>query len=151
MAVDRVSSGAVLRRYLKAPHPHVPPILAGSFDRTPYFPHRDAPVSSTLEEMQGIKEREAWVLLHQMVEAMGHLHKHDIPHGNLHPGNVFIDKGSDGCAVVKVADFGQGWPRDGVHHIDLGRTHLLAAPEQLESPEAREEGAAERWMFTVSG
>lgn len=144
MAVDRAFSGAVLRRYFKAPpHPHVLPVLAGSFDRTPYFTAMPR-VASTLEELQGIKEREAWVLLHQMVEAMGHLHKHDIPHGNLHPGNVFVDKGSDGCAVVKVADFGQGMAGR-VHHIDLGERTYFAAPEQLESPEDWEEGAAEKW------
>lgn len=144
MAVDRAFSAAALRRLFKTPpHENVLPVLAGTVERTPYFVAMPL-AERNLAGSTGLDEREAWLLIRQMAEGMGHLHKHGVPHGNLHPGNVFLEEGAGGAPLLKVADSGQGLAGR-VHHIDLAENTYWAAPEQLEDPAHWEEGAAERW------
>ena len=57
-----------------------------------------------------IPEPLIWRLLHQMMQAVEHCHKHSIRHRDIHDGNILIHF-SGGWPDFKLADFGAAHPR----------------------------------------
>lgn len=106
-----------------------PRILAFRFDRPPYAVMMERVEGRPLSRFGGMKEAAAWKVVRQLAESLGHLHKHGVYHGHLHPGNVFLT-GDPADPVPVVLDFGAGLVGD-VHHLDLGETAAFRAPEQL--------------------
>ena len=86
-------------------------------------------------------EREARVAFAQMVEAVGHCHRHEVAHRDLKPENVLYagPEGTRSAHVLKVCDFGLSTTFGGGHH-DLHRkvgTPGYVGPEVLTATEER--------------
>ena len=145
LGIDRERIGRNCRRFLNAPsHEGVVPIMEFQIDSAPYFIASDWVESGRrFSDLPGaVNERDAWPQVIRLAEALAHLHRHGVHHGNLHPGNVFVEMG-DGIRC-RVADFGPGLAGK-VHHLNLGETAWFAPPEQLESSLHWDDGAIERW------
>jgi serine/threonine protein kinase len=145
MAIDRERIGRNCRRLMAVPrHPGVVPMVGYQIGVSPYFIASEWVAGGrTLDSLRGaVQEGEAWPLILGLAEALAHLHRHGVHHSNLHPGNVFIEIGTE--IRGRVADAGPGMAGR-VHHIDIGETAWFAPAEQLENPRSWEEGAVERW------
>jgi len=145
MSIDRRFLERNFRRFDRMPgHAGIVPVPRFRFDETPYFVFMDLAQGKTLASRLPQGESLAWEWIRQVAEAMGHAHKHGVVHGNLHPGNIFVD-GDESGARLSVADFGTGMVGD-VHHIYLDENTYFAPPEQLECGGCRwSDGAAQRW------
>lgn len=107
-------------------HPHI--VRAHDFgvlyDGTPYL---------CLDLLQGISLQQlatttqdfslVWVLIQQILSALGHAHARGVVHGDLKPSNVLVETDAAGLPEVRLFDFGLAKPRG----PDLG--------EQLSIPE----------------
>ncbi|MCB1230858.1 MAG: hypothetical protein KDN19_11355 [Verrucomicrobiae bacterium] len=144
LAMDRDFLRQNLRRQLAMPfHGAVNPVCDFQVDASPYFvasPWVENAVTLH-DQPRPDDEAEAWGRLRKLVGGLAHLHRHGVCHGNLHPGNVFLLEHRDALCVT---DAGPGLIGR-VHHIDIGESAWFAPPEQLESPECWEDGAAFRW------
>ncbi len=100
----------------------------------------------SLSDIVVASEAEAWSIIRKVADAMGHLHKYNAIHGNLHPGNVFYEPAEDDQPqTVQIGDFGAGLMGE-LCNVDLDDFAFFAAPEQLTSlgsDFSRE--AARRW------
>jgi tetratricopeptide (TPR) repeat protein len=145
MGLDRDRVARNCRRALKAPaHPGVIALISSGVESTPY--HLVMEWHDTGKPINGLQgalpEQEAWPFIISLAEALAHLHRHGIHHGNLHPGNVIAEPGA--YVRARVTDYGPGFVGR-VHHLDIGETAWFAHPDQLDSPQAWEDGAVERW------
>jgi len=99
-------------------------------------------------------EREARVAFAQMVEAVGHCHRHEVAHRDLKPENVLYagPEGTRSAHVLKVCDFGLSTTFGGGHH-DLHRkvgTPGYVGPEVLTATEERGYGPeCDLWSLGV--
>ena len=114
------------------------------FDRAPYEVLMDRVEGRPLSRFGGLKEAVAWRVILRLSEILGHLHKHGVVHGHLHPGNILLS-GETKEAHPVVLDVGSGLIGE-IHHIDLGESTVFSAPEQLLSGgRGWDEGRAQRW------
>lgn len=114
------------------------------FGNSPYELLMERIDGVTFERAGSLRESAAWDTIRQLAETLGHLHKHGVVHGHLHPGNVFLAERGDSLQPV-VTDFATGLVGE-VHHIDLGPSAFFAAPEQLaEGGRDWERGRVQRW------
>lgn len=146
IAIDRPFLDRNCRRASRAPdHPGVVSIRDHQLSQAPYFIASEwfDAVSTLWDAEVPLAEGDAWFWICEMAEAMSHLHKFGAVHANLHPGNVYVVK-ERGEHRLKIADYGPGLVGQ-VHHIDIGETAVFAPPEQLETPEWHEDGAAQLW------
>lgn len=139
-----------------APHPGVNGIY--DFDlasETPYITsalHADRVAldngneywqSRSLESLCGqLDEDEVWRYVHQVVDALAHLHRLRVAHTGLKPANVLLDEESP--AHIKITDIGMGIV-SGADKVEASDTLCYAAPEQLRAPDQQHDGRAERW------
>jgi len=132
-------------------HDNLAGIRDYQLNESPYFSLTEKAPGESLGEIGSLKEAEAWNLIKQISEAMGHAHKFGPVHGNLHPGNIFYqyskpsEESEKEELEITVTDFGAGMIGE-VHHIDLDENTFFFAPEQLESDgRGWKGGGAKRW------
>ena len=149
MAIDRrLMEQSYLRLEAMPPVENENPGLAKvydfKFDSPPYAILMERIEGATLDRSSSMKEGTAWDLIRELSETLGHLHKHGIFHGHLHPGNLILADRAEKIRIV-ATDFATGMVGD-VHHIDLGESTWFAAPEQLLSGGGDwENGTVQRW------
>ena len=152
ISIDRKFLDANFRRMEAMPaHPNIAGVKQFCMNEPPYYSLTEKAAGKQLGEIESLRESEAWELIQQFADGMGHAHKYGVIHGNLHLGNVFFreveiegEKNKTSHALT-VGDFGSGMIGD-VHHIDLDEKTFFFAPEQLESDGRDwENGAALRW------
>jgi len=85
-------------------------------------------------------ERSSWVLIRLLGQALSAVHKCRVAHGNLKPGNIFLD----GQGRPLLSDFTQGL-MPGISAMAYSDALLYAPPEQLRDPEGYLEGAGYAW------
>jgi len=132
--------------------------LAHGFERSPYFcvvPLHGKAVRrlggkthwevKTLEDwcQEGVTKELAWAIIYKLADALAWLHKTGLPHGNLRPCNVLVEKSGEE-PVVRLTDMAQGWV-GGIHHLDLGDHFVYLCPEQAENPAGVFEGYGPGW------
>ncbi|MGJ8694934.1 MAG: serine/threonine protein kinase [Verrucomicrobiaceae bacterium] len=91
-------------------------------------------LQTRLAEYMGTEK--AWPLVEALANRLATLHGVRVAHGNLKPGNIFLD----GDRPL-LADYASGL-MPGVHHLAFSDALLYAPPEQLNNPEGylNEEG-----------
>lgn len=93
-----------------------------------------------------LKNDSTWPFLQTLASALANLHSARVAHGNLKPGNIFLDK--DGSPLL--ADFASGL-MPGVHRTNYSDALLYCPPEQLRLPESYEAEAGYRWDVYAFG
>ena len=90
-------------------HPHIARMFAYFHDEAScYLLLELAELGSLYSRIQAgrLPEREAAGLFRQLASAVAHLHARGVLHRDIKPENVFLGRGADGGAVVKLGDFG---------------------------------------------
>jgi tetratricopeptide (TPR) repeat protein len=138
------------------PHRGVLPVLGFDLMHSPYYvatPLVGMTVSEaggarafqtpTLESVCGrISAEQAWAYIYDMSDALAHMHRHGVQHGNLTTGNVLVNTDAEGG--TRIIDAGQGYV-GGVHRINLRHHYLFLAPDQVENPEGFIAGYGYSW------
>lgn len=147
MAINRRALAATMRHlHHMPPHCGVLPVLAYSFDQSPYFAvmplvgmmTKDAQgrrvwQTPTLESMCGkLPAEQAWRYIYEVADALAWLHKHGQVHSNLRPVNVLVE--DDPESATRLTDVSQGWV-DGVHHFELTDHWVHLCPDHIEDPD----------------
>jgi hypothetical protein len=96
-----------------------------------------------LDEHPGV---DSWKLVKSMATALAGMHQRRVPHGNLKPGNVYLE--NDGG--VMLSDWALG-NMPGVHEFHFTDAVLYQAPEQLQGPDGSIEQAGFRWDVFAFG
>ncbi|NJL93487.1 MAG: serine/threonine protein kinase [Anaerolineae bacterium] len=140
---DFAQDEALLRRFLREirlmeslNHPNIIPILGhGRTDKYLYFVMAliNGTTLENLLERQSFTPRLAWRILRPLAEALNYGHSQGILHRDVKPGNVFIERKSDGEHVY-LGDFGLG-KHPGVDDSLTGTGISIGTPEYM-SPEA---------------
>lgn len=81
-----------------------------------------------------------WVFLKKLASRLAALHTARVAHGNLKPGNIFLDE--EGGPLL--SDYASGL-MPGVHRLEFSDALLYAPPEQLRYPDGYLEEAGYRW------
>jgi tetratricopeptide (TPR) repeat protein len=90
-----------------------------------------------LDEHPGI---DSWKLLRALARALAAMHSRGVAHGNLKPGNVFLDENN----APLLADWALG-NMPGVRRSECTDAVLYQPPDQLRGAEAYLEPAGQRW------
>ncbi|MDF1751599.1 MAG: hypothetical protein P1U89_02370 [Verrucomicrobiales bacterium] len=147
IAVDRVLMGSCFRQYKNMPdHEGIVKLEAYHFGESPYYTLSEWVDWSKLSDSGVHREAEAWAMIRQLADTLGHAHKYGVFHANLHPGNIFhLSGGGESSGKVKIGDFCAGMVGD-YHFVDISANAGFAAPEQL-SGLGRDYagGAAAKW------
>lgn len=88
----------------------------------------------------------SWPFVLKLAQRMAALHTARVAHGNLKPGNLFLDEDD----APLISDYATGL-MPGVYHLGFSDALLYAPPEQLRSPEAYLEEVAYRWDVFAFG
>lgn len=91
-------------------------------------------------------KRGSWMLIRRLAQVMAEFHRHRVAHGNLKPGNVFLDSENE----ILLADYAQGL-MPGIEVLSYTDALLYAPPEQLMNPDGYLEGAGYGWDVYAFG
>ncbi len=137
------------------PHPNLVPVHAFNLQQAPYYyitdyyqgPDGDP---ATLDQVAGqLPPPVAWRLVEQLVNALSFLHRLDIIHTCVKPGNIFVEYKDRDIQNVRLGDFAQGLV-PGIHYFEIGDTCYFAAPEQLRDRDFSH-GKGKRWDVYAFG
>ena len=87
-----------------------------------------------------------WSFLFQLARALESLHRAKVAHGNLKPGNIFVNQNEEPL----LADYACGL-MPGVHRYQYSDAVLYAPPEQLRNPGGYLEEAGYSWDVFAFG
>lgn len=130
-------------------HPGLVPIHTYNLGQAPYFYATNFYAAegrpATLDSLMGkLKTKDAWRLVEQLIDALAFLHKNDVVHTSVKPGNVFVEVDpADGTYHLRLSDPGQGLVA-GLHYYEMGRSGFYASPEQLTNGDFSH-GKGKRW------
>ncbi len=93
-----------------------------------------------------LRNEATWPFLLKLATGLAKIHMARVAHGNLKPGNIFLD--ANGGPLL--ADYATGL-MPGVHRIGYSDALLYAPPEQLRSPEGYHDEAGYRWDVYAFG
>lgn len=105
-------------------------------------------ITQTLQSYLGdyIKTERSWGMVFKLAERLAALHTARVAHGNLKPGNIFLNEEGDPL----LADYASGLMPE-VHHLSYNDALLYASPEQLKDPSSYLEEAGYRWDVYAFG
>lgn len=131
-------------------HPNLAPLHTYNLGQAPYYlvtdyfaaPHSAEP--ATLRRVAGkLRPNQAWNLIEQLCGAIAFLHKYDVVHTAIKPGNLFVVEEGDKSLRLRLADVGQGLVA-GLHYFELKDSGFFASPEQLADGDFSH-GKGKRW------
>jgi len=123
------------RRAMALQHPRIVPILE-VIDESEAFLAMEYMEAETLRNAQATRTftvEETNTLLRQVAMALDYAHQHGVVHGDVKPGDVFLDRQG-----ATVSDFGVS-PRahlDPTRPIPPALLHLYLSPEHIRNPES---------------
>lgn len=121
----------------------VMPLMAEFFeDGGTYF----VPTTLQAHLTDYMQTEKTWPLVRKLASRLATLHSARVAHGNLKPGNIFLD--DDGGPLL--SDYASGLMPE-VHHLEFSDALLYAPPEQLRYPEGYLEEAGYRWDVFAFG
>lgn len=97
-----------------------------------------------LEDHMG--KRSSWMLIRRLAQVLAEFHRRRVAHGNLKPGNIFLDSDNE----VLLSDYAQGL-MPGLSELSYTDALLYAPPEQLMNPDGYLEGAGYGWDVYAFG
>lgn len=110
-----------------------PLMLAGEGDQVP----QPQSLQMTLDQYPGAH---SWKLVRSIAVALAGMHSHRVAHGNLKPGNVFLNAEGE----VFLSDWAMG-NMPGVKELHFSDAVLYQAPEHLRNPAGYLNEAGYRW------
>jgi serine/threonine protein kinase len=137
------------------PHPNLVPVHAFNLQQAPYYyitdyyssPHGEP---ATVDQVAGhLPPPVAWRLVEQLVNALSFLHRLDVLHTCVKPGNIFVEYNKHEIQNIRLADFGQGLV-PGIHYFEIADTCYFASPEQLRDRDFSH-GKGKRWDVYAFG
>lgn len=150
----------VNRLYRSSPPKACVPLIAHSLEKEPLLViealmadrvvqgigERFVPRSLQLRLGEYLGKRGSWMLIRRIAQVMAEFHRRRVAHGNLKPGNVFLDSENE----VLLSDYGQGL-MPGIEVLSYTDALLYAPPEQLMNPDGYLEGAGYGWDVYAFG
>ncbi len=138
------------------PHAGVLPVLAFNLRENPLYiatPLIGAEVTevgggkvwqtSSLEGLCGrLTSDEAWKYVYGVADALGHMHRHAVAHGNITTGNVLLSGEAD--AATRLSDVALGWV-GGSRYVGIRHHYLFLCPDQAEAPDGFFQGYGFSW------
>jgi len=137
------------------PHPNLVPVHAFNLQQAPYYYITDFYAGpngepSTVDHVAGhLPPPVAWRLVEQLVNSLSFLHRLDVLHTCVKPGNIFVEFKDGEVQNIRLGDFGQGLV-PGIHYFEIGDTCYFAAPEQLRDRDFSH-GKGKRWDVYAFG
>lgn len=136
------------------------PLIAHSLEREPYLlicglmadrmpqgvTERFIPRTVQLQLGDYLGNRSSWMLIRRLAQVLADFHRRRVAHGNLKPGNIFLDSDNG----VLLSDYTQGL-MPGLEELAYTDALLYAPPEQLMNPEGYLEGAGYGWDVYAFG
>jgi serine/threonine protein kinase len=157
MAIQRSVLSSMLGRLRQDGWPQgVMPILSSELEGSPAWVVMplvaDTDVDGTVRprslqyQVNGLPQKNTWDLLLRIARALAAMHEKRVAHGNLKPGNIFLDSSEK----VMLSDWALGnMPR--VSHLEFTDALLYQPPEQLREAEGYLEEAGYRWDVFAFG
>jgi len=126
-----------------------PYLLIGGLmaDRMPQgVAERFIPRTLQLQLNDYMGNRSSWMLIRRLAQVLADFHRRRVAHGNLKPGNIFLDSDNG----VLLSDYAQGL-MPGLEELAYTDALLYAPPEQLLNPDGYLEGAGYGWDVYAFG
>ncbi|MBB79931.1 MAG: hypothetical protein CMN02_02825 [Roseibacillus sp.] len=150
----------VNRLYSASPPKATVPLIAHSLEREPYLligglmadrmpqgvAERYIPRTLQLQLDDYLGNRGSWMLIRRLAQVLADFHRRRVAHGNLKPGNIFLDSDNG----VLLSDYAQGL-MPGLEELAYTDALLYAPPEQLLNPDGYLEGAGYGWDVYAFG
>ncbi len=150
----------VNRLYSASPPKATVPLIAHSLEKEPYLligglmadrmpqgvAERFIPRTLQLQLNHYMGNRGSWMLIRRLAQVLADFHRRRVAHGNLKPGNIFLDSDNG----VLLSDYAQGL-MPGLEELAYTDALLYAPPEQLLNPDGYLEGAGYGWDVYAFG
>lgn len=150
----------VNRLYSASPPKATVPLIAHSLEKEPYLligglmadrmpqgvAERFIPRTLQLQLNDYMGNRSSWMLIRRLAQVLADFHRRRVAHGNLKPGNIFLDSDNG----VLLSDYAQGL-MPGLEELAYTDALLYAPPEQLLNPDGYLEGAGYGWDVYAFG
>ena len=150
----------VNRLYRTSPPRATVPLIAHSLEKEPFLlvgglmadrvaqgvGERFVPRTLQLQLEDHMGKRSSWMLIRRLAQVLAEFHRRRVAHGNLKPGNIFLDSDSE----VLLSDYAQGL-MPGLSELSYTDALLYAPPEQLMNPDGYLEGAGYGWDVYAFG
>ena len=150
----------VNRLYSASPPKATVPLIAHSLEKEPYLligglmadrmpqgvAERFIPRTLQLQLNDYMGNRGSWMLIRRLAQVLADFHRRRVAHGNLKPGNIFLDSDNG----VLLSDYAQGL-MPGLEELAYTDALLYAPPEQLLNPDGYLEGAGYGWDVYAFG
>ncbi len=148
------------RLYRSSPPKAAVPLIAHSLEKEPILligalmadrvvqgiGERFIPRTLQLRLGDYIGKRGSWMLIRRLAQVLGEFHRRRVAHGNLKPGNIFMDAENE----LLLGDYAQGL-MPGIGELPYTDALLYAPPEQLTNPDGYLEGAGYGWDVYAFG
>ncbi len=150
----------VNRLYRASPPKATVPLIAHSLEKEPYLligglmadrviqgvGERFVPRTLQLRLGDYLGKRGSWMLIRRLAQVLAEFHRRRVAHGNLKPGNIFLDSDNE----ILLSDYAQGL-MPGLEELSYTDALLYAPPEQLLNPDGYLEGAGYGWDVYAFG
>ena len=118
-------------------HPNIIKIFEYFVDDANYYVVQEYATGGELYEqiykLQTFSERDACLIMFQLISAVAYLHSKDIVHRDLKPENIMLESKKPGEFNIKLIDFGAAnycQPKEGVLTLKVGTPYYIA-PEVI--------------------
>ena len=124
----------------------VMPVISASYESKPAvritrcFTDDNGQPSSLQHRLASYPAANSWEIVRELTRALSGMHKRQVAHGNLKPGNVFFSESGE----LLLTDWAIG-QMPGIGHLEFTDAFLYQAPEQLQEPEGYLDEAGYRW------
>jgi tetratricopeptide (TPR) repeat protein len=150
----------VNRLYRSSPPKATVPLIAHSLEKEPILligglmadrvaqgiGERFMPRTLQLSLGDYLGKRGSWMLIRRLAQVLAEFHRRRVAHGNLKPGNIFLDSDNE----LLLSDYAQGL-MPGIAELPYTDALLYAPPEQLMNPDGYLEGAGYGWDVYAFG
>ncbi|NDC33344.1 MAG: hypothetical protein EBZ63_06545, partial [Burkholderiaceae bacterium] len=111
----------------------VMPVISASYESKPAvritrcFTDDNGQPSSLQHRLASYPAANSWEIVRELASALSGMHKRQVAHGNLKPGNVFFSESGE----LLLTDWAIG-QMPGIGHLEYTDAFLYQAPEQLQ-------------------